>query len=48
MYNYSSDKQYSCELYIHTNPLSWVEIKGAQSMENCKTSFPMPLSLKNV
>ena len=24
MYNYSSNKQYSCELYIHTNPLSWV------------------------
>ena len=41
MNNYSSDKQYSCELYIYTNPLSWVEIEGAQSMENWKTFFPM-------
>ena len=41
MCNYSLDKQYSCELYINTNPLSWVRIEGAQSMENCMTFFPM-------
>ena len=41
MYNYSSDNQYSCELQIHTNPLSWVGVEGAQSMENRKTYFHM-------
>ena len=41
MYNYNSYKQYSCELYIHTNLLSWVGIEGAQSLENWKAFFPI-------
>ena len=41
MCNYNSYKQYSCELYIHTNLLSWVGIEGAQSLENWKAFFPI-------
>ena len=44
--NYSLDKQYSCQSYINTNPLSWVGIECSQSMENWKTSFPMSSSFE--
>ena len=40
-------KQYSCESYIDTNTLSWVRIKGAQSMDReLKDIFPYVIKLE--